>query len=178
MKKAISIVVILFIVSIATGYAQKGEFIRIYGRDGKKCCKGRLIDVRDSSLILLVNSDSLEVNASSIATIKMKRAFGSNTIKAGLIGGGIVAILGAVTADEDAAFVGWSVGGGLAAGFVTGAVSGALVGLVIDAATNRPEFLVNQSQENWNKIKETLRRYSALARANKTKTSVSTVYQN
>ncbi len=88
----------------------KKEFLPEYTTKKEKINKGHLIRVTDSSVILLRNQEESEMTISKIGTIKLKRSFGSNALKAGMISGAAFGILGGVTADPDASFLGYTAG--------------------------------------------------------------------
>ena len=92
--------------------------------------------------------------------IKLRRSFGHTVLITSLIAGGTLAIAGAASADPDAWIFGYTVAEGLVAGFATGVATGAVVGSIISGTRNRPVFKIYKSQQNWQRVKEVLKRYA------------------
>ena len=148
------------LLSLATyAIAQQGPFVRVYNEAGKKTHKGYLLQTSDTSLIISLDNENIEVPVSQITTIKLKRSFGHTLAIATLIGAGSMAILGAATADPDAWIFGYTVAEGVAAGLIAGSASGAVVGAVIAGSKHRPVFKINGNLENWNTTRKVLQTY-------------------
>jgi hypothetical protein len=160
MKKIISIAFFFnLFIGLMNGYAQKEIFTRVYNEKGKKINKGHLLRVTDSSVILVRNQVESEVTIDKIGTIRLKRSFGSNVLKAGMISGVAFAVLGVATADPTE-FLGYTAGEGAAGGFIYGAILGGAIGTAIDATIHRPKYVINQDQAKWKEVKEILHAYS------------------
>ncbi len=137
----------------------KQVFVRIFNENGSKTHTGHLIQTTDSSIFIIEKQSSVEILSSQITTIKLKRSFGHTVLISTLIGGGVVAILGAASADPDAWIFGYTAGEGAVAGLILGGSVGAATGSIIAGTQNRPIFKINQNKENWLKARPVLDSY-------------------
>lgn len=156
MKKNIILSILVF--SLFNSYCQKNEkitkskkvFVRIFNE--KKIHSGTLVQTTDSSMFIIEKHKSVEVPLSQIKTIKLKRSFGHTILITTLIGGAVVAILGAASAEPDALILAYTAGEGALAGLILGSGSGIVVGSIIAGTKSRPVFNVTQNRVNWIKV--------------------------
>jgi hypothetical protein len=140
--------------------AQKRTYIRVYDEVGKKIFRGFIQRVSDSSLTILDGSKkTVEVPASMITSLRLKRSFGHTVLITSLIAGGTMAIMGAASADPDAWIFAYGAAEGALMGLVAGGVSGAALGSIISGTQKRPIFKIDRNPENWKKAKLILERY-------------------
>ncbi|HEX6192346.1 MAG TPA: hypothetical protein VFZ42_08275 [Chitinophagaceae bacterium] len=152
---------ILTIVYCTNVFSQKNTFIRVFSDDGNKIVRGHLQHVTDTSVfVMTAGKKMIEIPVSKIHLLKLRRSFGHTVLITTLIAGGTLAIAGAATADPDAWIFGYSVAEGIAAGLATGVVTGVVAGSLIAGTRNRPVFKIYKNQENWQRVKDVLKRYA------------------
>lgn len=156
MKPIIVLLLCLFYVSNAS--AQKKTFIRIFDHSGKKMHKGQLMKTGDSVIQIMHHNESIDIPINTVSRIKLRRSFGHTLFYTMLATGTALAVVVAADADPEE-FLGYSVTEGLAMGMVTGLVVGVLPGAIIGGSRNRPEFLVEGKQENWQIVKKALQQF-------------------
>ena len=158
MKKILaSVCFLLFIGQVA---AQKRTYVRVYDEVGKKIFRGFILRVSDSSLTILDGSKkSVEVPASMITSLRLKRSFGHTVLISSLIAGATLAVMGAASADPDAWIFAYSAAEGALMGLVVGGISGAAMGSIISGTQKRPVFKIERDLGNWKKVKLIMERY-------------------
>lgn len=130
---------------------KKNDFIRIYNVDNLKIGQGKIVEYTDSTISLLVKNNITNYHFQNIGTIKSKRSGGNNIIRGGLVGGGIVGLITAGTADPDD-FLGFNPAQGAVIGFIIGFIPGALIGTATIPFKNSDTYTINADPVLWNKF--------------------------
>ncbi|MDV7139536.1 hypothetical protein R3X28_11645 [Maribacter sp. TH_r10] len=152
------IFVIMLVLSSHT-YAQSASettniYLRVFDMQGKKIGKGKMLSMLKTSLILSRNGEPVEIPVSNIGSIKTKRSGGNNMLIGASVGAGAMAIVGAATADPDAALFAYNAGEGAAIGTLFGGTVGAMVGGVTTLFKKSKSYEINGNQEKWKAFSE------------------------
>lgn len=150
--------ILLFSISlVCSTYAQRSIFVRVYDLSGKKIHKGRVVTVTDTFLQLEQHSDTINIPARSIGSIRTRHSIGNNILIGSIIGVSSVAILGAATAEPDKELFGYTAGEGALGGALLGLPVGALVGGITIPFKNSKYYLINGDATKWKAFQHTAR---------------------
>jgi hypothetical protein len=123
------LIVIIALWAISSGaVGQNFGFARVFDEKGMKIAKGKVVSVTESLLQLRRNGQVIDLPVSDIFSIKTKRSAGNNIAIGAGVGAVTMAILGIVSADEDAYIFAYNETEGAASGLLLGAPMGAAVG--------------------------------------------------
>lgn len=110
--------------------------------------KGHIVNTTDSSLLLRVKKDTVQLFLNDFNSIKTKRSAGNNVIIGTFAVSGLFAILGAASSDPDA-FLGNTPGSGAALGAIMGLPVGAAIGGLSALFKNSKTFRINGNKSHW-----------------------------
>lgn len=132
-----------------TAVAQKELFVRVYDTTGKKIYKGNVYGTTDSSLVLRISNNPVNIPVSIIGFIKTKHTAGNNVLVGAISGAIPLAIIGAATAESDDLILGYTAGEGALAGAIIGVAGGAAIGGITILFKHSKLFTINGRAENW-----------------------------
>ena len=139
--------------------SQKKMFVRVVDNNGQISHRGFLTKISDSSIAITQLKTLYEIPISKILQIKLRRSFGHTVLLASLFSGVSFAILGAATADPSSWIYAYTAGEGLLLGLVSGIQMGGVIGSIVGGTRKRPILNVNMNQEQWMKVKLSLKAY-------------------
>lgn len=141
---------LIFIIFCCQVGAQKNLFVRVYNLDEKKINKGQVLSITDSSLHLKSKGvNTVIFPIISIGKVKTKHSPGHHILIGSSVAASSMAILGAASADPDAAIFGYTAGEGAGAGALLGAPLGAVIGGIIYLFKKPKTFVINADKEKW-----------------------------
>ncbi|WP_276388307.1 hypothetical protein [Eudoraea chungangensis] len=137
-------------------YAQEernkgASFVRVYDLNGTKLSKGRILQLTDSSMVIVTKDNSLTIKVSKIGSIKTKRSAGHNILVGATIGVGTGAILGLASGGENEW---WGKGEGAGGFGLAFGLMGAGIGAITAIFKNDILYPIAGNLSNWKAFKE------------------------
>lgn len=133
-----------------------GPFVRVYGLQGEKIGKGKILSFSDSRLQLKRNNRIKEFSIKNIGSIKTKRSAKSNLLIGAAIGAVAGGIAGADSADPDSWIFGYTATEGALGGAIIGGGAGTVVGGITALFKNPETFEINGDPVKWKEFTSTI----------------------
>lgn len=155
MKNVLLAIALTFSMNV---FAQAGSeisnvFIRVYNLDGRKIAKGKIYSIPGSSIELTRKNEVQEIPLNRIGSIRTKHSAGNNVLIGAAIGGSVLAVAGAASADPDA-WISYSTGDGAAGGAILGGVAGAAIGGVTILFKRSKKYVINGDKDKLEAFKK------------------------
>ncbi len=141
-------------------------FVRVYNLNGERINKGHVVFTNDTILRLKRGEKFININVKNIGQIKTKRSVGNNVLVTSLIGGGVGAIIGMATSEEETKITtvpiigtyeyttGTSPGTGTLIGGGVGLAGEALIGLGSSMFKKSETFIIGGDINKWKVFKQ------------------------
>lgn len=151
------IAITFFLAGFSSTAQTKGSFMRVFDNKGSKINEGYLCALTDSSFILQKGKDSIEVFATKIAKLKLRRSFGHTVgVSTGITATFFSLLVATGGEKEPSGWFSYTPSEGAVIGLVIGAVAGAATGSIIAAIRKRAVIIIDNNLEKWKPAKELL----------------------
>lgn len=160
MKNVLLAIALTFSMNVfaQTGSEISNVFIRVYDLDGRKIAKGKIYSIPGSSIELTRKNEVQEIPLNRIGSIRTKHSAGNNVLIGAAIGGSVMAVAGAASADPDAWILAYSTGEGAAAGAILGGAAGAAIGGITVLFKRSKKYEINGDKEKLETFKKVVSR--------------------